>query len=413
MNTPRHAHGIVAATCAAFAALALALALCGASGSANAQPARPGAAGAPHSAEPDWRFDLGARIQLDQDRFDGVYSDFGQHVVESYVRRLRIEFSVRAFEVWRFKLDIAPLEDGAAIVDTAVLSYAGFDALWLSAGRFKPDFGLEQATSSKWVTGIERSAIWDLAPDAVEREGSWGLELRHVGAQHHASIGAFHKPDARAQVLRLVYAPLLQPAHVLHLGAALSREDIAASNGRIRTRLAVRGVTEGDQGHRVTLADKVKNGFDSDRAGVLELAYVQGPLSLQAEALQRRLGGAGGEPSRSARGQYLQLAWTLTGEPRPYDIDGAKFKELRPAGKYGAWELFYRHDRLRVDGGPDLLADGASRTRARIDVLGLNWYLRRDLKLSLNQLWAHTDGPVNDAGDDRGRALSLRLQLLL
>lgn len=410
MHTTRHPHD---GRSAAWAPAALALAWCTASGTTTAQPVAVVEASTPHTAERNWRFELGARIQLDQDRFDGVYSDFGQRVVETYLRRVRIEFSARAFEVWEFKLDVAPLEDGAAVLDTAVLSYAGFDSLRLSAGRFKPDFGLEQATSSKWVTGIERSSIWDLAPDAVEREDSWGFELRNVGARHHASVGWFDKPDGRAQVLRVAYAPLLHSARVLHLGASFSREGIDTSNGRIRTRLAVRGVTEGDQGHRVTLADKVKNGFDSDHAGVLELAYVHGAFSLQAEALQRRLGGVGSQPGRSARGQYLQLAWTLSGESRPYDIEGAKFKELRPSGQYGAWELFYRHDRLQVDGGPDLLPDGSSRTRARIDVLGLNWYLRRDLKLSLNQLWAHTDGPVNDAGDDRGRALSLRLQLLL
>lgn len=393
----------------AFALAALALAY----GTAWAQVPPLEAAPAQESAERHWRFDLGARIQLDQDRFDGVYSDNGERVAETYLRRVRIEFSARAFEVWKFKLDIAPLEDGAAVLDTAVVSYAGFDAVDISAGRFKPDFGLEQATSSKWVTGIERSAIWDLAPDAVEREDSWGFEVRHHGARHHASVGWFDKPDGRAQVLRAVYAPLLQPGRVLHLGAAFSREGIDTSNGRIRTRLAVRGVTEGDQGHRVTLADKVKNGFDADHAGVLEFAATHGPFSLQAEALQRRLSGVGAEPSRTARGQYLQLAWTLSGEPRPYDMAGAKFKEIRPAGPYGAWEALYRHDRLRVDGGPDLLADGSSRTSARVDVLGLNWYARRDLKLSLNYLWAHTDGPVNDVGDSRGRALSLRIQFLL
>jgi phosphate-selective porin OprO/OprP len=380
----------------------------------HAQPAQPAASAADAAApaEPPWRFDFGVRMQVDRDSFDGIYSDDGEDVAVTYLRRLRLEFEARAFEVWRFKLDIAPDEEDVAILDSAVVSYHGFDALVFSAGRFKPDFGLEHATSSKWVTGIERSAVWDLAPDAVEREGSWGLELRHAGAHHHASVGWFNKPDGRAQVLRAVYAPLLQPGRVLHLGAAFSREDIDTSNGRIRTRLAVRGVSETDEGHRVTLADKLKNGFDSDHAGVLEFAFVHGPFSLQAEALQRKLGGAGGQSDRTARGQYLQLAWTLTGEARPYDIEGAKFKELRPTGKYGAWEVFYRHDRLEVNGGPDLLDDGASQTRARVDVLGLNWYASRRLKLSLNQLWAHTDGPVNDAGDDRGRALSLRLQVL-
>ena len=397
-----------------LAAMALAFA-CGAA-AAQVPSAAPPMAQGETGGEPNWRFDIGARLQLDHDSFQGVYSRRGGRASDGYVRRARIELAARAFEVWKFGLDIAPLEDGAAILDSAVVAYSGFDALTISAGRFKPDFSLEEATSSKWVTGIERSAIWDLAPDAAERDGSWGLEVRTHGAHHHASAGLFNKPDARAQALRVAYAPLLQPGRVLHLGASLSREGIDASDGRIRTRLGVRGVTEDDRGQRATLARKVDGGFDSDRAGVLEFAFAHGPWSLQAEALQRRLGGAGGQASRTARGQYVQLAWTLTGEPRPYDIDGAKFKELRPTGPYGAWELFYRHDRLRVDSdaAADLLDDDdRRRTGARVDVLGLNWYARRNLRLSLNHLWTRTHGPFNDAGDDDGRALSLRVQLLL
>lgn len=382
-------------------------------GVAAAQERTPGATAAPDGGKPRWSFDIGGRIQFDHDTFDGVYSESGERASETYVRRARIEFSARALEHWTFDLQLAPLEDGSGVLDTLVVAYGGFDVFEISAGRFKPDFGLEQAISSKWVTGIERSAIWDLAPDAAERGDTWGLDVRTHGARHHASIGLYNKPVGRAQAVRIAYAPLLQPGRVLHLGASFSREGIDVSDGRIRTRLGVRGVTEGERGNRVTLARKVDGAFDGDRAGVLEFAWAQGPFSLQSELLQRRLAGVGAQPKRIARGQYVQLAWTLTGEPRPYDIDGAKFKEIRPSAPYGAWETFYRYDRLAVDGGPDLLKGGVSETRARAHVLGVNWYARRDLKLSLNHLWARTSNPFNDAGDSSGRALSLRLQLLL
>ena len=102
-------------------------------------------------------------------------------------------------------------------------------------------------------------------------------------------------------------------------------------------------------------------------AAPLEFAVASGPYSLQAEALRRELSGRGGQ--RVASGQYLQLAWTLTGQARPYDIDGAKFKAIEPAaGSSGAWELFYRHDRLAVRGA------APSPARARVHTLGVNWY---------------------------------------
>lgn len=372
---------------------------------AASEPAKPGSGG--------WQFDLGGRLQLDHDTFSGVYSESGERASETYLRRARIEFSARAFEHWKFDLEIAPLADGSALLDTLVVAWDGPGPVEVSAGRFKPDFGLEQAISSKWVTGIERSAIWDLAPDAFERDDTWGLDLRTHGARHHASVGLYKKPAGHAQALRVAYAPVLQPGRVLHLGASFSHEAIERSDGRIRSRLGVRGVTEGERGNRVTLARKVAAAFDADRAGVIELAWAQGPLSAQLELLERRLGGVAAQTSRIARGQYLQLAWTLTGQARPYDIDGAKFGEIRPAGGLGAWEAFYRYDRLAVDGGADLLADGRSESRAQVHVLGINWYARRNLKLSLNHLWTNTADLLNDAGENRGRALSLRLQLLI
>lgn len=381
---------------------------------AQAQTAA-GASDAPRDAgKRPWDFDVGARIQLDHDTFEGVYSETGESASVNYLRRARIEFSARAYRHWRFALDVAPLSDDSNTLDTLVVAYEGFGPFVISAGRFKPDFSLEEATSSKWVTGIERSAIWDLAPDAADRGDSWGLGLRTHGERYHASAGVYNKPAGSAQALRAAYAPLLSRERVLHLGASYSREGIDTSDGEIRTRLGVRGVSEDDRGNRVTLARDEDGAFDGDRAAVLEFAYVQGPFSVQSEFLQRRLSGVGDRPRRTAKGAYLQLAYTLTGEMRPYDIDGARFDELRAADKStGAWEVFWRHDRLHVDGEPGLLSGGRSEARARVHVLGVNWYARRDLRLSLNHLRGNTGGLDNDAGDTSGRALSLRVQLLL
>lgn len=367
-------------------------------------------------AEPAWSFDIGGRIQLDLDSFEGVYSETGERATETYLRRARIEFSGRAYEHLRFGLDVAPLENGSGRLDTLIVSYSGLGPLVISAGRFKPDFSLEEATSSKWVTGIERSAIWDLAPAAADRGGSWGLDLRTHGKHHHASVGVYDKPEQRALALRAVVAPLLAQSQVLHAGLSYSRENIdTTSNGRIRSRLGVRGVTETGRGNEVTLAPSAGgSAFDGDHAAVLEFAYVHGPYSVQSEYLQRRLAGTGAQPNRVARGQYVQFAYTLSGETRPYDIDGGKFEELRPAnGSKGAWEVFYRHDRLAVKGEVDLLDPGQSRARARVHAVGVNWYVKRSLRLSANYLWGTTNGIVNDAGDDSGQALSLRLQLLI
>lgn len=357
-------------------------------------------------------YEFGGRLQLQHDRFDGLYSRDGGSESESYLRRATAELSGRLHADWRYELELQVDDRFSPTWRTAAISYTGLKAIRLSAGRMKPDFGLEESTSSKWSTGIERSAIWDLAPDAVERSN--GIALRHAGARHSLALGGYRRSDHDALVARATYAPNWIAGGVTHLGVSLADERIDRSDGQIRSRLGVQGVSESRAGNRSTLAPTgLVNAYDSDRSWVLEFAQVQGPWSLQAEWLQRRLGADAAARDRAADGFYVQLAWTLTGETRPYDIEGGKFGGIRPANaRWGAWELLYRHDRLELRGAADMAGD-PDRVSARVHVVGVNWYATRALKLSLNALSARTDRPDNEVGSRDGDALSLRLQWLL
>lgn len=374
-------------------------------------PAAPDSPSPPVAAADAWRFDLGGRLQLDHDTFRGQYSTSGRTASTGYLRRGRIELSARRGD-WRVDLDLEPLEDGPAWLDKLFVTYSGWRPLRVTAGRFKPDFGLEQMTSSKWTTAIERSAIWDLAPDANDYTAGGGVQLSTYGTRYHGSVGLYRKREHSAQAARVAWAPWLTERSVGHLGLSVSREDIDDGNGRIRSRLGVQGVTESGQGERTTLASSLRDGFDSDRAFVLEAALRHGPWSLQAEFLQRRLGGIGAAPTRQARGHYVQLAWTVTGEVRPYDIDGASFGAIRPdrAG-LGAWEVFARRDWLEVSGDGRSIGDGSGRASAWVWAAGLNWYPERRFKLSAAMLWSRSHGVETEAGTNFGRALSLRAQM--
>ncbi len=359
------------------------------------------AAAAQTASTPSIRFD--GRLHLHHDAFDGVYSNDGAHRSATYPRRARVGASGRLPWQLKYAVDVDLERGGVVVLRTAALAWSGLPAGTLRAGRFDPGFGLEQATSSNWITAIERSAMWDLAPDVADIGKGHGVQFEHAAARWYGSAGAFRKPASRGMTARAAFAPLLRERRAVHLGASLADERLDGDDGRIRTRLGVRGVTENDDGRRITLARALEGNarFDRQRVVGLEAAAVVGAFSLQAEALQRRL--AGSQPSRIARGHYVQAAYTLTGEARPYDIDGAKFGRIEPANKrLGAWELFYRHDRLGVRDGD----------AARVHTLGLNWYANAWLRVSANLLRARSDGDFNDAGDASGNAASLRLQLV-
>lgn len=73
-------------------------------------------------------------------------------------------------------------------------------------------------------------------------------------------------------------------------------------------------------------------------------------LSIQAEYLRRTLKADTAASDIKASGYYTQLAYTLTGEPRIYKLDGARFDTIKPQNKaLGAWELFYRYDAMKVE----------------------------------------------------------------
>ncbi|HEN8709504.1 TPA: porin, partial [Pseudomonas putida] len=113
-----------------------------------------------------------------------------------------------------------------------------------------------------------------------------------------------------------------------------------------------------------------------------------------------------------ASGYYAQMAYTLTGEPRIYKFDGAKFDTIKPENKeLGAWEVFYRFDDIKVEDGNLVTAvDQSNERKAKSHTVGVNWYVNEAVKVSANYINVRTDNNENTVGDDSGNAIVTRLQ---
>ena len=146
------------------------------------------------SRKDGWRFDIGGRLQFHYDDFRGLYSNDGNPASVGYLRRGRFELGARRGD-FVFGLDLEPQEAGPAWLNKLYVTYRGFKPTDITIGRFKPDFGLEQAISSKWTTTTERSAIWELAPDATDYEAAVGIEVRTHGDRHHGVCEEHHPLD--------------------------------------------------------------------------------------------------------------------------------------------------------------------------------------------------------------------------
>lgn len=376
-------------------------------------------------------FKLGGRIQADADSFDGFFTKNGNRADETYFRRSRLELSGVAYTDWGYNFE-RNFSDNASDWNELSISYNGWKPVKLTVGRIKPTFGLEEAISSKWITAIERSAIYDLAPWVNSHEDGEGIRLRTtLGGMFHGEVGGYRQDGNQDEdgqnnttfVARGVFAPIVQDNQVLHLGLSYaSREVEEGTLERIRPRLSVRGTSEDSaNGNRATFGGARVDG--TDQVWGAEAAYMMGPFSIQGEYLARTADGDsaanGNDNDLEASGFNVQVAYTLTGESRSYKLDGGKFDKIKPSDKkLGAWEVFYRYDDITVDesavaptnaGLTGLTFDNAEAS-AQTHTIGVNWYVNEAVKLSANYLNTSVDDIVNANGEDDGDAFSLRAQ---
>lgn len=396
------------------------------------------------TTDQNFSFKLGGRLQADYGTFDGFYTKNGDSADAAYFRRAYIEFGGTVYKDWKYQVNYdlshnsGNADDG--YFDEASLSYAGFKPVVIRAGRFDEDFGLEKATSSKWVTGIDRNAAYEVADWIHSHANGMGIQASSVVgdmAYLSASVSSKDINDKNGKGVkqfnaRAVFAPMHDTGNVLHLGLDYAVRDLkdTAFDSRIRPRLGVRGVSTnggndaGANGNRATFGGGVgldsgsltaNDAYDTDTVFGGEFAFARGPLSLQGEYLNRKLkADSSAYQDVKASGFYGQVAYTLTGESRVYKLDGAKFDTIKPENKqYGAWEVFYRYDNITVDDKNVVRNTGTREVgdaKANLNIIGVNWYANEAVKISANYIKAKTDKIVNAAGDDSGDAIVARVQ---
>ncbi|VVN64500.1 OprO/OprP family phosphate-selective porin [Pseudomonas fluorescens] len=399
------------------------------------------------TADKEFSFKLGGRIQADYSQFDGVYTKNGDTADAAYFRRAFLELSGVLYTDWAYTINYdfshntGDTDNG--YFDEASLAYNGFKPVSIKVGRFDPDFGLEKATSSKWVTAPERNVAYDMIDWANGHQNGLGLQVSSTFADSfYASAGIFSKDtddtdgDSIKQANgRFVFAPMHEAGSVVHFGVNVASRDVSdtAFDSRYRTRMGMRGVETlggndaGTNGNRPVLGGSSASpagSYDRDDAVGLEAAFAFGPASLQGEYIARKTrADSSAFEDVEGRGFYAQAAYTLTGESRGYKV--GKFDAIKPANKsIGAWELFYRYDSLTVE---DDNITTASLTRdvgdaeVKVHNLGVNWYANEAVKISATYLKAKTDNvtnataasngtPAQRTGDDSGDGFVVRAQ---
>ena len=365
----------------------------------------------------NWKGQIGGRMFLDVGFIDdGDYvAATGLANSPSYVefRRLRLftKGQIGKHVAYKVQLDFAHNE---VVIKDAYMDLVNLRDCYgcgfpnIRIGQMFEPFGLEQLTSSKYITFIERSIVTEaFAPERgtgimahdVWRGGQMGYALG-VFANQTANFSNAHNSSGDANLEdhgwgvtgRFWWAPWFDcncACKRLHVGVSVSyRTDYAAGNGvQFRARPGIHGFS-----HR-----PVDTGvIDADDALLYgaELAWVYGPWSIQAEYMGAEATGKAANSDGSFWGFYAQASYWITGECRNYK--NGTFHRVSPCCDWldndccckGAWEVAVRYNFLDLDDG--IYAGGEMST---IEA-GLNWHLNPNARIMWNVVFTNVDRPA-------------------
>jgi phosphate-selective porin OprO/OprP len=359
------------------------------------------------SADGKFKSQFGGRLMIDGAYYDDDVTQLGSG---AEIRRARLFAEGTVWDVWGFKSQIDFAGNEVDIKD-AYITYGGWDPVSIKLGNFKEYFSLEELTSSKYITFMERA----LPVEAFAPSRNLGIGAHAHGAFWQGGVGFFGEgidsggdetSSGYGIAGRLTFAPSgwNGDGRVLHFGGSVEYREEEDEEIRFRSRPESH-VTD------IRLVDTAD--FDAEdtlRWGV-EAAGVWGPWSVQGEYMQADVNRVDGDDPTFS-GWYAYGSWFLTGESRNYDPEDGTFGRVKPAhpltnGGLGAWELGVRYSTLDLEDAGILGGDEDNIT------VGLNWYATSHLRFMANYIYVKADPNAEDLGGvkDEPQVFQVRAQI--
>ena len=363
----------------------------------------------------DW-----ALIDLDEELEDRV----GGEGNGTEFRRARLFFSGTVYERLFFKAQYDFAADGNSEFRDVYLGLKKLGPIdAIQVGHMKEPFSLEEQTSSKYGTFLERSLPNVFSPGRNTGLMIQGTELDDrllwaAGLFKNTNDSGFNFDDNSSwnATLRLAGVPLYEDegSRVIHLGLGYSHQFRGSGffqryRQRPEVHLANRWVDTG----------AIIPARDIDLINP-ELAVVWGPASLQAEWVQAFVKNDD-RHNNDFYGAYVEASYFLTGEHRNYELGKGRFGRIKPLenfdpakGHWGAWQLATRFSYLDLYDG---FAQGGTLWTITAAV---NWYLYPNARVMLNYVHGNlrdrtvlpTGGaPLFDDVNGEGDMVQVRFQI--
>lgn len=331
---------------------------------------------APAAYAQDATIEVGGRLMLDYTIAEFENPDFS--INNSAVRRARIFASGTYGDSIKYKMEFNKSSGDAIELTDAFIQFVPQGSKFkVKVGQFKTHNSMEEETSSRFTTTLERGAY----TDAFGLDRRIGVSVNTSGDTYGFDLGAFGTnveaengdEEGYAFAGRGYFNPIKTDDTVAHVGASW--------------RYRAQGDTESDIRYRqrpytsVASSRIIDTGrfAESDTLYAGELVFLQDNLWAAGEYALLSADGSEGNDDAEFSGGYVEAGYVIGGRKT---YKGGRFN--RPevdnpvgAGGMGALALVIRYDMLDLDDGP---------YTGQLDtlVLGADWWATKQTRLGLN-----------------------------
>ena len=348
-------------------------------------------------------------LQGDTNWFDNAVKNLNGDVpdgteADGELRRAEIIFKGKGPGQWEWVAGYDAKADKFLDVN---LKYKFSGCTSISVGQFKQPNSMEELSSTRFNDFISKAMTTNLQ-GVARRTGvavttggdSWTLTGSYMNRELTRNLANGQGFGARG-----TWAPMHENGNIFHLGlSAVSYEakDLL-TDGRARFRVR----PDADlAGQRLIDSGQFTDGDQITTWGG-EVAWVNGPIKLQAEAMTTNMTRNFGNPDYGFDSWYVSGLWNVSGETWTYK-SGNLNTTLPEDPSKGMWQLGLRYDHADLNDG---LITGGKESNWTI---GANYYWRSNFKFALNYVMVSSEKRANIAApliEDNPNILEFRAQV--
>lgn len=369
-----------------------------------------------------FKFWLDNRVQMDGATYFGIPDGYTEMVGGVSLRRVRMAVKSQIGRAWYGEIDLN-FSNGVFELEDAIIHYTGLKNFDFYIGNFKEDFSMEETTTSRYTTFIERamvvstfapgrhiglSARWHRTGIRASLGVSWQLvdnANTRLNVEEYNKAGKGIGPNYTAKVVFMPWE--LQVNYGLHLGYNVSYRSARKVDDNVDgTEADARGY-EGNyfSTRNTTSINRIKyitaeyygvkydllHGFEL--AGYYKGLRVQSEYILNDSYMDKNSAALNVSPdTKHFYGFYVQASYLLFGGIQRYDGHQSEFTQPQRGKKWGDIEVMARYDYLTLNSGGVFGGSGENWA------LGVVYHINNNLKLVADYQYSHNDRYANYKG---------------